>query len=108
LSGAFSVKAHTYSKACNMMMNAREYIVFLIILLLPIVAFEQYSPRLAFLIFPLVIPVAALGVDLMSTRLTKRVPQTLVLILLVLYITLNNVGALFGDEVRDLLGIWSR
>jgi len=92
----------------NMMMNAKEYAVFLIILLLPIVAFEQYSPRLAFLIFPLVIPVAALGVDRVSTRLTKRMPQTLVWILLALYITLNNAVALFGDEVRNLLGIWSR
>ena len=43
-----------------------------------------------------------------SPWLTRRKPQTLAWILLALYITLNNAVALFGDEIRDLLGIWSR
>jgi hypothetical protein len=92
----------------NRFPGRRGYIVCLALLLLPVAAFEQYSPRLSFLVFPLIIPVAAEGLN----RLIK-LPKLLksehsLLVLLALYLIANNVVSLLGDEVRDLLGIWSR
>jgi hypothetical protein len=94
--------------ATNGMLTKREYIIWLVLCLIPVVAFEQYSPRLAFLIFPLIIPVAVLGLDKLAFRTSPTRFRLLIMAFLVLYAVAGNVVSIFGDEVRDLLGIWSR
>ncbi|HEX7392301.1 MAG TPA: glycosyltransferase family 39 protein [Thermoplasmata archaeon] len=89
----------------NAMFTRARYLVYLAIVLLPVVAFEQYSPRLSYLVFPFVIPVAAVGL--------RKLPKVganddWALAIVVALGILANFAALFGDQLRDILGIWSR
>lgn len=89
----------------NSMFTRKSYLICLALAMLPVLAFEQYSPRLSFLVFPFVIPSAAIGL--------KRLPRLancdlLYWIVIALLVVSNNAVALFGDELRELLGIWSR
>lgn len=89
----------------NTMYSAKSYLASLLILLLPVVVFEQYSPRLSFLVFPLVLPVAAAGM----ARLPKiHNRDFLIWAALALVVVAGNSVALFGDDIREMLGIWSR
>lgn len=83
-----------------------EYVVWLAVLLLPVVFFEQYDPRLSFIIFGMVIPPSVLGVVRIAERLSKTRHDTLACFFLVVYALVNNVVSIFGDEVRELIGMW--
>ncbi len=89
----------------NTMYSSRSYLISLLLLLLPVAIFEQYSPRLSFLIFPLVLPVAALGMARLPRVWNKDV---LIWATLAIIVVSGNCVALFGDEIRDILGIWPR
>ncbi|MDH3366116.1 MAG: hypothetical protein OEM29_08990 [Thermoplasmata archaeon] len=93
----------------NSFLDAREYIVSLALACLPILVFEQYSPRLSFLLFPFVIPVAAMLLSRMAAFGSgHKLRLALVLLFLLLYASANNAIAIYGDELRELFGIWSR
>jgi len=84
-----------------------EYAIWVALMLIPVVIFEQYSPRLSFFVFPLVIPIAALGLSMASDKF-GRFKWPAIYAFLAVYCIGNNIIALFGDEVRELLGIWAR
>jgi hypothetical protein len=94
----------------NSMFNKKEYLISLVLTLIPVVVFETYSPRLSFLIFPLVIPVAAVGLkNLLKHFQTKPVHYLILLsLILFLYCIFNNAASVYGDSFRAMLGIWSR
>jgi len=94
----------------NSMFNKKEYLISLVLTLIPVVVFETYSPRLSFLIFPLVIPVAAVGLkNLLKSFRTKSIHFLILLaLILVLYFIFNNAISIYGDSFRAMLGIWSR
>ena len=98
----------SFFKVVNAFGTKREYAVALALALVPVVAFEQYSPRLAFSIFPFVIPPAALGLKMISRALGGSRSDYLMYLLLGLYFSANNIVSLYGDDVREFLGIWSR
>lgn len=98
----------SFFKVVDAFGTRREYVVMLALALVPVVAFEQYSPRLAFSIFPLVIPAAALGLKMISKALGGLRSDYLMYLLLGLCISANNIVSLYGDEIRQFLGIWSR
>lgn len=89
-------------------LSGREYIVWMAVTLLPVLAFEQYSPRLSFLPFFLVIPIAAIGIHRTARRISARRATLLIVAFLISYALASNIAALFGDELRELLGIWSK
>jgi len=86
----------------------KEYVVLFGLLFLPVVVFEQYSPRISFIVFPLVLPVAAVGLDDLAGRISKRYGNYLVAAFLVLYLVMGIIASNFGDQLRSLLGIWAR
>ena len=93
----------------NSFLNAREYGVSLALACIPIFVFEQYSPRLSFLLFPFIIPIAAKLLSRIGTfRGGNWHRYVIVLLFLVLYAVANNAVTIYGDEIRDLLGVWAR
>lgn len=89
-------------------LGRKEYLVWLAITLIPVAIFEQYSPRLSFLSFYLIVPLAGVGIYRIVERLREKNRRWLLWAFLVVYAVANNVAAIFGDELRDLLGIWPR
>jgi hypothetical protein len=94
----------------NSMFNKKEYLISLVLSLIPVVVFETYSPRLSFLIFPLVIPVAAVGLKNLLEHFQIKPVHYLILLALILvsYCVFNNAASIYGDSFRAMLGIWSR
>lgn len=92
----------------NGFLRGKEYWASLVLTCLPILAFEQYSPRLSFLIFPFVLPVAAMQLSKMTSLGSDRLRLAVVLAFLIMFAVACNAVALWGDEIRELLGIWTK
>lgn len=111
---AFNVILILYSVGLRRFLNEtpvltkREYVIWLVVLLIPVVIFEYYEPRLSFIVFAMVIPPSVLGVETIAKRLSINNSDRLVCAFLIVYAAISNIVSMLGDEVRELLGIWPR
>ncbi len=113
---AFGLLVPFFIIGCSSFLRIKHQIVifsfFFISTLVPIITHIYYSPRFTFYLFPFIIPIATLGLSrfslFISTKFKSLKFESIMILLIIMYVISNNFILIFSNFIRELLGFWPK